>query len=91
MSRNSAGGEWACREHPLPILDAQAWECWGCVSHFVAKLDSPSNIWEVVYETSEKYDTIFLACRECATFRVGILLRASALSMKTNIDTRTIV
>ena len=27
---------------------------WGCVLYFVAKLDSPVNIWEVVYGTTEK-------------------------------------
>ena len=32
------------------------WAVMGCVLYFVAKLDSPSNIWEVVYETSEKRD-----------------------------------
>ena len=41
----------------MRAADAQAWELWGCVLYFVAKLDSPSNIWEVVYETSEKCDT----------------------------------
>ena len=38
--------------------------------------------WKVVYdvyEISEKCDTIiFMGCRECATFRVGLLLRGSA-------------
>ena len=41
--------------------DAKAWEFWGCVLYFVAKLDPPSNIWEVVHETSEKCDKIITA------------------------------
>ena len=48
-------------------------------------LDSPSNTWQVVYETREKCDTIIISyqpslgqCRACATFRIGILLGASS-------------
>ena len=40
--------------------DAKAWEFWGYVLYFVAKLGSPSNIWEVVYETNETCDTIVI-------------------------------
>ena len=39
--------------------DANAWEFWGCVLYFGGKHDSPSNVREVVYETSEKYDTYY--------------------------------
>ena len=44
--------------------DAKAWEFWGCVLYFAAKLDSPSNIWgDVIYvdETSEKCSTMMIS------------------------------
>ena len=42
------------------IREVDAWELWCSVLCFIARLDSPSNIWEVEYETSEKCDTIFI-------------------------------
>ena len=40
--------EQPSRPYIIREADAQACEFWGCVLYFVAKLDSPSNIWEAV-------------------------------------------
>ena len=57
--------------------------------YFVANLDPPSNIWEVVYETSETCDTMIIATVYGILKGMRHLSRgmtAQSLSMKTNTD-----